>query len=597
MDRKGLIAISLAIIVLIVWQVKFAPKLATAPAPSASAKTTGTNSTPVIAPAPGSSGVSMRAATPLTDQSQPQSAQQQQQTNVAESLQKAASPSVEYSFTNLGGGIARAALLKHEGEKGSHVVLNEFGSLAIGAISEEQPGEGANEPYNVTINAQSGDVVCERTGTNGLQIVKKFTLPKSTKDTEEYVVNLDVSFTNRGAQPYQSRSFWIYTGSAAPIHQNDQPRYTLFEWLRGGKPRFIDVNWFAAKSIPLLGIQRQPERPYFSETTDNVSWAAVTSQYFSTILTPDAANSANGAKGIGVWAHRFSVDLETRLRAEGSSSLYPFAVEGALEMPGFTLASGQSATQSFNIFAGPKLYNTLNKLGHGEGEIMNFGMFGFVSKILLSSMQWLHSVTGSYAFAIILLTICIRGVLWPLQNRATQSMKQMQALQPKMNELREKYKDDPARMNQELMKVYKEYHINPFSGCLPMFVQIPVFFGFYAMLGTAIELRGSHFLWVHDLSQPDTIFHIGSMPVNVLPLCMAATMLFQMHLTPKSGDQTQQKVMMFVPLIFVVFCYNYASALALYWTVQNLFSIVQLYITRNRTAPVPVKATPARKKR
>ena len=166
-----------------------------------------------------------------------------------------------------------------------------------------------------------------------------------------------------------------------------------------------------------------------------------------------------------------------------------------------------------------------------------------------------------------------------------------------MNEVREKYKDDPARMNQELMKLYKDYHINPFSGCLPMFVQIPVFFGFYSMLGTAIELRGSKFLWVRDLSLPDTVFHFGTIPVNILPLCMAVTMLCQMQLTPKSGDQTQQKVFMFIPLIFVFFCYNFASALALYWTVQNLFSIVQLYVTRNRTAPALQKVSSPRKKR
>src|SRR5205823_13000112 len=112
-----------------------------------------------------------------------------------------------------------------------------------------------------------------------------------------------------------------------------------------------------------------------------------------------------------------------------------------------------------------------------------------------------------------------------------------------------------------------------------------------------IELRGSKFLWVHDLSQPDTVFHLGTIPVNILPLCMAVTMLFQMQLTPKSGDQMQQRVFMFVPLIFVFFCYNFASALALYWTVQNLFSIAQLYLTRNKTAPALQKIAVARKRR
>jgi YidC/Oxa1 family membrane protein insertase len=147
-------------------------------------------------------------------------------------------------------------------------------------------------------------------------------------------------------------------------------------------------------------------------------------------------------------------------------------------------------------------------------------------------------------------------------------------------------------MNTELMKLYKDYKINPLSGCLPMLIQIPIFLGFYSMLGVAVELRNSSFLWVHDLSQPDTVAHIFNFPINVLPLCMAVTMFIQMAIQPKTGDPAQQKIFMFMPLIFVYFCYNFASALALYWTVQNLFSIVQLYMTRNQAAPVLVKATP-----
>jgi YidC/Oxa1 family membrane protein insertase len=175
-------------------------------------------------------------------------------------------------------------------------------------------------------------------------------------------------------------------------------------------------------------------------------------------------------------------------------------------------------------------------------------------------------------------------------------MRQMQALQPLMNDLKEKYKDDPTRMNTEVMKLYKEYKVNPLAGCLPMFIQIPIFFGFYRVLGTAVELRGSKFLWVHDLSQPDTVFHIAGYPVNILPICMAITMVISTAMQPKSGDQAQQRMFMFVPLIFVFFCYNFASALALYWTVQNVFSITQMYVTRKRTAPAPVKSPPAKRK-
>jgi YidC/Oxa1 family membrane protein insertase len=176
-------------------------------------------------------------------------------------------------------------------------------------------------------------------------------------------------------------------------------------------------------------------------------------------------------------------------------------------------------------------------------------------------------------------------VLWPVQNKATKEMRKMAALSPKMTEMREKHKDNPQKLNEETMKLYKEYGVNPFSGCLPMLIQIPIFFGFYAMLGTAIELRNSSFFWVVDLSQPDTITHLLGFPINILPLLMAGTMVWQMIITPKTGDAMQQRIFYFMPIIFLVFCYNYASGLALYWTTQNLFSIVQLYFTRNQPLP------------
>jgi YidC/Oxa1 family membrane protein insertase len=142
-------------------------------------------------------------------------------------------------------------------------------------------------------------------------------------------------------------------------------------------------------------------------------------------------------------------------------------------------------------------------------------------------------------------------------------------------------------MNQELMKLYKEYGINPVGGCLPMVIQIPIFFGLFTMLRQAVELRNSSFLWIHDLSQPDTVARLPGIgwPINVLPILMALTNVWMMRLTPKSGDPTQQRVMMFMPIIFVVFCYNFAAALALYYTTQNLLTILQLY--QNRRQPVP----------
>jgi YidC/Oxa1 family membrane protein insertase len=585
MDRKGIIAVALAVLVLLLWQIEFAPKFTpptpppgTTPTPSASPAASGSPASAAGAKAP----VLENTATISPAPAAPSAVGTPVQPSVPEQLTAAAGPAAQYHFTNLGGGIARAELTQYPAESGSNVDLNQFGTLPIGAVSDK-PGEGADLPYTVTRDGNT--VLCVRDQPGGLSIAKKFTLPTSTRDANGYGVKLDVTFTNHATQPVASQGYYLYVGSAAPVHQRDLPLYTSFDWfVQGGKATHTDVNYFNAGKIPLVGIETHPERPVYTMDADKIGWAAINGQFFTTVVAPQ-----NGVTGSGVWAHRITVK-------------YPdhdlLAIEGSLRMPAFTVPPGQSVTQSFQIYAGPKIYGVLQALGDGQERILNFGMFSYVSIFLLRTMNTLHSWTGSYAIAIIILTLCIRGVLWPIQNKATASMRQMQELQPRMTELKAKYKDDPTRMNTEVMKLYKEYNVNPLSGCIPMFVQIPIFFGFYRMLGTAIELRNSKFLWVHDLSQPDTVFHLAGYPVNILPICMAITMIVQMSMTPKSGDKSQQRMFMFMPLIFVMFCYNFASALALYWTVQNLFSITQLYVTRKRTAPAPfVKPIAKRKSR
>src|SRR5258705_10117262 len=230
---------------------------------------------------------------------------------------------------------------------------------------------------------------------------------------------------------------------------------------------------------------------------------------------------------------------------------------------------------------------------------MDFGMFKLVCQFLLNFMNLLHSWLHDYGLAILALTTIIKLTLWPIQNRANRSMRQMAALSPKMQELREKYKDDPTRMNQEVMKLYKSYGINPVGGCLPMLIQIPIFFGLYKMLSQAVELRNAKFLWVRDLSQPDTVAHLPVLgfPINVIPLLMAATQVWLMAVTPQTGHPTQSRIIMFTPLIFLFFCYNFAAALALYYTAQNLFSILQFWQNKRQPMPTLGKMPPAGKRK
>jgi YidC/Oxa1 family membrane protein insertase len=208
----------------------------------------------------------------------------------------------------------------------------------------------------------------------------------------------------------------------------------------------------------------------------------------------------------------------------------------------------------------------------------------------LLSMNGLHGLGLSYGLAIVGITILIKLVFWPLTQASTRSMKRMQKLQPEMKAIQEKFKDDPKKMNERMMAFMKEHRINPAAGCLPILIQIPVFFGFYRMLQSAIELRGASFLWAFDLSQPDTIFEIGGFPVNPLPILMGLSQFWQMRLTPASPgmDPVQQKIFQFMPLMFLFILYNFSSGLTLYWTVQNLLTIVQTKLTRTTGEEQPV---------
>jgi YidC/Oxa1 family membrane protein insertase len=337
----------------------------------------------------------------------------------------------------------------------------------------------------------------------------------------------------------------------------------------------------------------------------------VTNQYFTTMATILGGEDKTEAEqrpllGGTAWAERREITADewrapTPWRPEGhaySGKHKLYQIDGAIGIPEFAVSPGQPITRNYQIYAGPREYRRLRLLDHKESDVLDYGTFlgiptGMFSRLLLNSMNGLFALTSSYPIAIILLTIFVKSLLWPLQSKANRSMKKMAELQPQMKVLQDKYKQDPVKFQQEMGKMWKKAGVNPLSGCWPVFIQIPIFIGFYNMLGKAVELRLHGFLWVQDLASPDTVATIAGIPINPLPLLMAATMFAQMKMAPQGGDPTQRKIFMFMPLMFVFLCYNFASALALYWTVQNIISIVQLLINRNNRVvvaqPVPAK--------
>ena len=241
---------------------------------------------------------------------------------------------------------------------------------------------------------------------------------------------------------------------------------------------------------------------------------------------------------------------------------------------------------------GPKDFNRLDALGADQGELMNYGWFALLIVPMLTVLHFWFLIFNNYGVAIILLTLMIKAITWPLQSIANRSGKRMQALAPKLKELQAKYKETPEKLQTETFALYKEYGVNPFGGCLPALVQMPVFFSLYFMLQNAVELRGQSFLWVHDLTKPDAVldgavssssaFHPSLHP---LPIMVTALTMVMMRMTPQIGDPTQAKIAQFMPLVFLFIFYNFAAALSLYYVINNCVSIIQIY--RNLRKPLP----------
>lgn len=287
-----------------------------------------------------------------------------------------------------------------------------------------------------------------------------------------------------------------------------------------------------------------------------ISWVGYGDVYFLSAIVPD------GPQNSLVKIEVKQKDLIYTSLISSTTVIYPQASE----------------TFHFHLYLGPKDLDVLKGLGYGLNKAVNFGFFQIIAKPLLSVLKLVFKFCHNYGIAIILLTVLVKIIFWPLTHKSFQSMKAMQKLQPQMAKIREKYKNDRERMNKELMALYRTYKINPMSGCLPMVLQIPVFFALYKILLYAIEIRHASFIkylpltekiWLADLSAKD--------PFYITPIIMGISMFIQQKMTPSPGDPTQQKFMMFLPIIFTFMFLNFPSGLVLYWLVNNLLSIGQQY--------------------
>ena len=303
---------------------------------------------------------------------------------------------------------------------------------------------------------------------------------------------------------------------------------------------------------------------FFVKPAPQVKWVSLGNKYFTAILES---------------ATPFVLHQSRIFLNDGKP--YPVISAGAA-LGNIELAPGESKSFEFNYYSGPKIIADLDKFDPSTGRVMHlaWGPLDYLARLLLWILVKFHGFLGSYGWSIVLLTVVVRAVFYPLTARGNASMRKMQLVQPQLKEIREKYKSNPQLMNTKMMELYRKEGVNPFGGCLPILLQIPVFFALYATLDGAVELRQVSFLWCRDLAAADTVAKIPlyffSLPVNPLVLAMTALMVIQQHMTPMSMDPMQKKMMALMPIVMLFMLYDLPSGLTLYWTVSNFFSIIQL---------------------
>jgi YidC/Oxa1 family membrane protein insertase len=369
---------------------------------------------------------------------------------------------------------------------------------------------------------------------------------------DSYLIDLSIGVINQGGNPVQGRLALVLRN----ITHEDAGGYGF-----AGPSGLINEH---LEQIKIKDIEESPK------TDGKIRWVAIEGRYFMTSVIPYEALAGE-------------MLLEYK---EGQ-------LQNKLAFPTNELQPTERQDFKFKLFMGPKSLSLLRALNNDLDRAIDFGWVDFFAKPCLMLMNFIYKYIPNYGIAIIILTLITRGMFWPLAQKSYKSMGEMRKLQPLMQEIREKYKGDKARMNQEMMTLYKTYKINPMGGCLPMVIQLPVFFALYRMLYQAIELRHAPFFgWISDLSAPDRLFEFGfKIPfmdppygIPVLTIVMGASMILQQKMTPSPGDPTQAKMMMLMPVVFTFIFINFSSGLVLYWLVSNIFSMAQQFYTQKKAA-------------
>lgn len=444
-------------------------------------------------------------------------------------------------ISTVGGDLIRLELLKHGGtldrtrefvlfERSSeHVYIAQSGLIGKGLPNHQSLYRAAATEYRLADTANELEIRLESVGD-----VKAAKVYRFRRDS--YVIDVKHEITNTTAESVPTHAYFQLVRDSKPPEGDSamMPTYT-------GAAVYTDKDKFQKVSFDDI---EKGKAPY--PKTANDGWIGMLQHYF-----------------LGAWLPRDGEPREYYTR-QVPQGLYAAGVI----VPGGTLAPGASAALSMPLYAGPQEQEKLAALAKGLDLAVDYGWLTVIAAPLFWVLQWIHGWAGNWGVAIIILTILIKLIFYPLSEASYRSMAKMRVVAPKMQRLKEQYGNDRQRMQQAMMELYKTEKINPLGGCLPILVQIPVFIALYWVLLASVEMRQAPFaLWITDLSVPDPWF--------ILPILMGATMIIQTRLNPEPPDPVQAKVMKIMPIAFSIFFFFFPAGLVLYWLVNNILSIAQ----------------------
>ena len=420
-------------------------------------------------------------------------------------------------------------------DNASRLFIAQGGLKALGDSPDHHASfHSAKTTFELAENAQELIVPLEWSSVSGVTVVKEFIFKRGS-----YEITIRYRIRNAGPEPWRANEYEQLQRMPDPSQSRIVKTFTGAA-LSTPEKRYKKYEFSALQKEPL-------------NVDTKGGWVAIQEHYFVAALIPPSNETL----------HYYSSAIDAAHYAVGYYG------------PAFTVAPGSEHTFETRLYAGPKLQDSLGRVAPGLELTIDYGVLWFIAKLLFWGLKHLHGLLGNWGWAIILLTLLIKLMFYPLSAAGYRSMAKMRRVQPRLLALRERYADDRARLNQAMMDLYKQEKINPLGGCLPILVQVPVFISLYWVLLESVELRQASFiLWIHDLSTKDPRF--------VLPIIMGISMFIQQKMNPAPVDPIQAKVMQILPFAFTVFFAFFPSGLVLYWVVNNVLSIAQQwYITRS----------------